>query len=403
MALQELRVNKLRTFLSLFGITIGIFCIIGVLATVDSLEAYVQKQVKSLGTNTIWIDKNDFSQSGPDYPFWKYAKRPTNKYSDMVFLKNHVTQAQCISYFTATGVSAEYHNNVLSGAPLYGVSEDFYKTHDIKIAEGRFISDVEFERGNPVCVMGNNQAESLFGTPENAVGKEVTINGRKVTVIGLIEKRGSEPIGFRFDDCMLVSYRYFASIFDVMKVGQNLIIAEAKNETGKAAMSDELKGYMRQLRKLKPGEADNFSLNDIQLFGDAISNLFGSISLGGFFIAVLSLVVGVFGVANIMFVTVRERTGQIGLKKAIGAKSRTILTEFLLESSFLCLMGGLMGLLFVWILALVLSSILPFPIFIAPRIIIIALSVCIGLGVLAGLIPAFIAAKMDPVVAIRTK
>ncbi len=160
---------------------------------------------------------------------------------------------------------------------------------------------------------------------------------------------------------------------------------------------------MWQLRHLSPAQEENFSLNDVNLLGEQTNSFFSSVNIGGWAIAGLSLIVGAFGVANIMFVTVRERTSQIGLKKAIGAKRSIILTEFLLESAFLCVLGGLMGLLFVWVLAIVLSTVMPFPIFIAPNIIALALSICIVIGILSGIIPAAIAAKMDPVAAIRSK
>ena len=180
-------------------------------------------------------------------------------------------------------------------------------------------------------------------------------------------------------------------------------MVNGKPDVPTTALSDELRGIMRQLRKLSPTTEDNFSLNDVNTFSEQVGSFFGSVNIGGWVIAGLSLIVGGFGVANIMFVTVRERTSQIGLKKAIGAKSRTILTEFLLESAFLCILGGLFGLLLVYVLTLVLSNVLPFPIFIAPHIIVIAFTVCVILGILSGIIPARTAAKMNPVDAIRSK
>jgi putative ABC transport system permease protein len=407
MALQELRVNKLRTFLSLFGITIGIFCIIGVLATIDSMKRKVHQDISALGSNSVWIDKFDYGNGGPDYPWWKYIKRPTNKYADAMFLKTNVRQAENIAYFVPSTVTVAYEDNILQGVGLYGVTEDFSKMQDLKIAEGRYISDADFARGTPSCVIGYKNAEDLFGEGEaqRAVGQQIKINNKSVTVVGLIEKQGKSllPGGFQFDATIIVSYKFFASMFDVMNVGQNLIMAQAKNGIPKEEFINELRGNMRQLHHLSPKDDDNFSLNDIDFLGSTLDGLFGSINMGGWAIAGLSLLVGAFGVANIMFVTVRERTSQIGLKKAIGAKRRTILTEFLLESAFLCIIGGLIGLLLVWILSKVLSTILPFPIFIAPNIIALAFSICIILGILAGIIPASIAAKMDPVVAIRTK
>jgi putative ABC transport system permease protein len=180
-------------------------------------------------------------------------------------------------------------------------------------------------------------------------------------------------------------------------------MVQGKPNIPSSALQEELIGIMRQIRKLSPTQEDDFTCNDIAVFSDQIKGFFGQVSAGGWAIAGLSLIVGAFGVANIMFVTVRERTSQIGLKKAIGAKRGTILTEFLIESAFLCIIGGLLGVFFVWLLALGLSSVLPFPIFISGNIITLALSICIILGVISGIVPAFIAAKMDPVVAIRTK
>ena len=178
---------------------------------------------------------------------------------------------------------------------------------------------------------------------------------------------------------------------------------QAKSGITSKALQEELTGIMRQIRKLSPTQEDNFTCNDVAQFKDQVESVFGAINQGGWAIAGLSLIVGAFGVANIMFVTVRERTSQIGLKKAIGAKSSTILYEFLLESAFLCIVGGLLGLFLVWILTVALSSVIPFAIVIAPGIIALAFSICIVLGIVSGIIPASIAAKMNPVEAIRTK
>ena len=208
--------------------------------------------------------------------------------------------------------------------------------------------------------------------------------------------------GFDYDKATIVPYYYFASIFNPDN-NSPYIMVQAKSGIPSKALQDELNGIMRQLRKLSPAQEDNFTCNDVAQFKDQIESVFGAINQGGWAIAGLSLLVGAFGVANIMFVTVRERTSQIGLKKAIGAKSSTILYEFLLESAFLCIIGGLVGLFLVWLLTVALGAVLPFPIFIAPSIVVLALSICIILGMISGIIPASIAAKMNPVEAIRTK
>ena len=405
MALQELRVNKLRTFLSLFGITIGIFCIIGVLATIDSLQTKIKSDLSSFGNNTIYIDKWSYGGGGGegDYPWWKYMKRPSMKVSEMETIQKKSYLASNIAFFVSSTQSFTYEENILKGISMYGITNDFNKIQVFNIGYGRYFKDTDFERGVPLGVIGYEVASELFGKPEKALGKIVSYRGRRLAVIGIIEKQGSSMIGgFDYDKSCIVTYNYFASVFNPDN-SSPYIMVQAKPGIPSKALQDELNGVMRQLRKLSPTQEDNFTCNDVAQFKDQIESVFGSINSGGWAIAGLSLIVGAFGVANIMFVTVRERTSQIGLKKAIGARSSTILYEFLLESAFLCIIGGLVGLFLVWILALSLSAVLPFAITIAPSIIVLALSICIILGVIAGIIPASIAAKMNPVDAIRTK
>jgi putative ABC transport system permease protein len=402
MALQELKVNKLRTFLSLFGITIGIFCIIGVLATIDSLKTKISNDLSGLGNNTIFVDKWDYN-GGPEYPWWKFVKRPSMKIDEMDFIQKRSSLASNIAFFVSTTATFSYEENQLKGVNLYGVTGDFNKIQTFNIGKGRYFNETDFNRGVPFCVIGDKVAEELFGKSEKALGKTISYGGRRLQIIGVVEKQGSSMIGgFDYDKATIVPYYYYASIFNPDN-NNPYIIVQAKPGIPSKALQDELNGIMRQLRKLSPTQEDNFTCNDVAQFKDQIESVFGSINKGGWAIAGLSLLVGAFGVANIMFVTVRERTSQIGLKKAIGAKSSTILYEFLLESAFLCIVGGLVGLLLVWLLTVALGAVLPFPIFIAPSIIALALSICIILGMIAGIIPASIAAKMNPVDAIRSK
>jgi putative ABC transport system permease protein len=402
MALQELKVNKLRTFLSLFGITIGIFCIIGVLATIDSLKAKIQNDLSSFGNNTIYIDKWDYS-GGPEYPWWKFMKRPNMKVEEMDIIKKKSNLASNMAFFMSNQASFSYEENVLKGVNIYGITSEYKAVQSFNIGYGRYFSEADFLRGGPLGVIGYKVAEELFGKAEKALGKTISYGGRRVMVIGVIEKQGSAIInGFDYDKSVLTTYNYFASIYNPDN-SNPYIMVQAKPGVPSALLQQELTGVMRQIRKLSPTQEDNFTCNDVAQFKDQIDSVFGSINSGGWAIAGLSLIVGAFGVANIMFVTVRERTSQIGLKKAIGAKSSTILYEFLLESAFLCIIGGLVGLFLVWILTVALSSVLPFPLHIAPSIVFLALSICIILGVISGIIPASIAAKMNPVEAIRTK
>jgi putative ABC transport system permease protein len=402
MAVLELWKNKLRAFLSLFGVTIGIFCIIGVLATVNSLEYNIQKEIKTLGNNTIYIDKWDYSAGGNDYPWWKFVNRPSPRYSEMEHIRQRTPSAQAVAFILNASDNVEVGDNVLNGAILYGASEEFTTIQPVDIQYGRALTPSEFEQGSGVAVIGYEIAEKLFGDPERAVGKYITVRGRTNLVAGVIKKQGSQMLGgWQLDKCVLFSYQYARNIMNELRADP-LLLVQGKPEVSTSLLLDELTGAMRSIRKLSPTQEDNFSLNDINEFSEAMSQIFVSINIGGWAIAALSLIVGMFGVANIMFVTVKERTSQIGLKKAIGAKRSTILTEFLLESAALCLIGGFIGILLVYILTVIVSNLLDFPIFISTANMLLAVGICIFVGVLAGIIPASQAARMDPVVAIRS-
>jgi putative ABC transport system permease protein len=404
LAFQELRNNKLRTFLSLFGVTIGIFCIIGVLTTVDSLEKNIQNEVKALGTNTIYIDKWDYS-GGADYPWWKYMKRPNPKYEEMRLIRAKTNAVGYMAFtLNAGGQTVIYQADQIENVSVYGVSEEFNSIQSFEIQYGRYFTQSDFDRGNPAVVMGYDNAEKLFGRPEKAVGQQVTIRGKRMVVLGVIEKKGKSLLvsGWDFDNCVILSYNFFRQVYDE-KYSNPVIMVQGRENVTPAALKDELKGTMRAIHRLSPTTEDDFALNAISDFSDAVTKLFSTVDFGGWLIGMLSLVVGAFGIANIMFVTVRERTPIIGLKKAIGAKKRTILSEFLLESAFICIIGGVIGLLLVFILAKILSGPLHFDITISYSILGLAISICIVIGILAGIIPATIAARMDPVVAIRSK
>lgn len=401
LTMQELSVNKLRTALSLIGISFGIFCIIGVLATVNSLERNIQNEIKGLGSNTIYIDKWDYSV-GADYPYWKFVNRPQPKYQEVPFIKERTQLASHIAFNLNNNGNAEFKNNVLQGVTFYGVTEEQNIIQPITIEYGRYISPAEFISGNNVVIIGYDNAENLFVNPEFAIGKEIITSNKKATVIGVIKKEGKNLIGWNYDQCIIMPYRFFKTAFDE-KRSNPFIMVMGKEGVSPLALKDELKGVMRSVRKLNPTTDDNFSLNDVSGFSDQVTSIFKKVNIGGWAIGALSLIVGAFGIANIMFVTVKERTSMIGLKKAIGAKRKSILLEFLLEAALICLMGGMIGLVLVYILTIVLTHLFNFPVFISPGIFSVAISICITVGILAGIIPASTAARLHPVVAIRSK
>jgi putative ABC transport system permease protein len=401
LTMQELMVNKLRTSLSLIGISFGIFCIIGVLATVNSLEMNIQNQIKALGTNTIYIDKWEYS-GGPDYPWWKYVKRPSPEFKEVDFIKQRSQLASNIAFEINDNVNIEYQSFALQDVSLMGVSEEENDIQPVKMAYGRYFSGSEFAYGSPVVIIGYTNAENLFGSAETALGKQVDVKNHKATIIGVIQKMGTSMIGIDYDQSIFAPYRFARELMNE-KYSNPHIVVKGKANVSSAALADELVGVMRSIRKLSPGEDDNFAINQISGFSDKVSSLFSSINIGGWAIGLLSLVVGAFGIANIMFVTVKERTPIIGLKKAIGAKKRSILSEFLLEAATICILGGLIGLILVYTLTLILTNAFDFPVFISGGILGLAISICIVIGIGAGIIPAMTAARLDAVVAIRSK
>jgi putative ABC transport system permease protein len=402
MAMEEFRSNKLRTFLSLFGITIGIFCIIGVLATVNSLQRNVQNDIKSLGTNSVYIDKWEYS-GGPEYPWWRMVKRPDMRYQEMDLLKKKVKTADAMAFKIDTRGNVEFEDNVVNNITYLGITEEFPAIQKVEIEEGRFLQQYDFDYGANSVIIGYTIAEQLFGKAENAVGRKVELKGKIGIIVGVIKKQGQSMLDmWNFDETLVMPYQFLRTMVRE-QYASPVIIVKGKDNVPMAELKDDLTAAMRSIRKLKPSEEDNYSLNDIDSFSQFVNDIFSGINQGGWAIAALSLVVGMFGVANIMFVTVRERTGQIGLKKALGAKQSTILLEFLMESAFLCILGGAIGLLLVFILTFIFSAMFSFPVFISLGIMMLAITICIVVGILAGIIPASIAAKMDPVVAIRSK
>ena len=397
---QELRVNKLRTALSLFGVAFGIVCIIGVLALVNSLETNIQNEVKSLGSNTIYIDKWEYS-GGPDRPIWKYRARPTMKYEEAAMIKQRSDLLDDISFLLRSGGAISYKNDVIQNSSVYGITEAQMTVQPINFEVGRFFSNSEFTAGSNVCVIGYANAESLFGAAERALGKQIDVKGRKTNIVGVIKKEGKNFIGWDYDNCIMLPYKYCIQIFPEEN-SNPVLIAKGKEGITPSQLSTELKGIMRQIRRLSPTQEDNFSLNSVEAFSKAISDSFVTIDVIGAFIGIICLIIGLFGIANIMFVTVKERTPVIGLKKAIGAKRSSILFEFLMEAVLLCMIGGAMGLIIVFITLTIFSKLANFPLFISLPLLVASIMICVVVGILAGIIPARRASKMDAVVAIRS-
>jgi putative ABC transport system permease protein len=323
------------------------------------------------------------------------------KYAEVGLIKERSELSQDITYLIRTSGNISYKDDMISDASVYGIMEGQMNIQPISFEAGRYISSAEFSSGTAVGLIGFENAEKLFGVADRALGKTFDIKGKQVKIVGVIKKEGKNFVGWDYDNCVMMSYKFTRQLVDEQN-GNPVIIVKGKENVTTTALSNELQGIMRQLRRLSPMQEDNFSLNSVEAFSKAITSLFSTVNVVGGIIGIISLIVGMFGIANIMFVTVKERTSVIGLKKAIGAKKSSILFEFLLEAAILCLMGGAFGLFFVFILSVVLTK-LDFPVYISIPLLIGTVIICLVVGVLSGIFPASRAAKMDPVEAIRSQ
>ncbi|MBF4471488.1 ABC transporter permease [Flavobacterium sp. HJJ] len=399
-AMNALRSNKLRTFLSLLGVTIGIFSIIAVLAAVDSLDKKISKDLSSMDKNTIYLLKFPFGPS--DIPQWKREQFPNVKYSEYIYLKDAMTHTDELGYRIFTrSESIKYGSNIVSAVQILPVSHEFIDIEGLKFEEGRFYNESEANSGAAVIVLGDDIAKSLFEDTE-AIGKNVRLYGQRFTVIGVLKKEGS-TFGGSNDSAAYIPVNFVRKLYgDNNPNLTNVIIFKPEKGVDIEEYKGEISQKLRNFRGLKAGEIDDFFINVFAGFLDFIDEILGSLRIGGIFISFFSFLVGGFGVANIMFVSVKERTNLIGIQKSLGAKNRFILFQFLFEAIILCVIGGLIGLFMVWIVSIVLTKALDFEFILSFWNILIGSGLSIIVGVVSGIIPAIAASKLDPVEAIRT-
>ena len=401
-AWQALVSNKLRTFLSLLGITIGIFAIITVFTIVDSLERNIRGSVQSLGENVVFVMKWPWT-FGPDYPWWKYMNRPVPVYSELAELQRKIKSADALGFRIGARKTLKHDNNTVENAIVSGWSFDYSKIKAFDIVDGRYFREDEAEGGYNVVILGYSIAQGLFPNDENAIGKTIKVAGRNCKVIGLIKKEGESMLGNTMDNQAVVPYNFGRLLMDVKSENSDpFIAAKAKPGVTNAQLKDEITGAMREIRGLKPMADDDFALNETNLLSKNFDGLFDMVSIAGAIIGGFSILVGGFGIANIMFVSVRERTNIIGIQKSLGAKNYFILSQFLFEAVFLSLIGGIIGLLLIYVLTLGLHSVIDMEITLTRSNIILGLSVSVLIGIISGFIPAYGASQLDPVEAIQT-
>lgn len=401
-AWQALVVNKLRTFLSLLGITIGIFSIITVFTIVDSLERNIRGSVQSLGENVVFVMKWPWT-FGPDYPWWKYMNRPVPAYNELAELQRKIKSADAIGFRIGARKTLKRNNNTIENAIVSGWSFEFGKVKSFDIEDGRYFREDEVDGGYNVVLLGYTLAQGLFPNDENALGKTIKVAGRNCKVIGIIKKEGESMLGNSMDNQAIVPYNFARLLMDVKSENSDpFIAAKAKPGVTNIQLKDELTGAMRAIRGLKPLADDDFSLNETNLLSKGFDGLFDMVSVAGAIIGGFSILVGGFGIANIMFVSVRERTNITGIQKSLGAKNYFILSQFLFEAVFLSLIGGIIGLIIIYFLTLISHSFIDMEITLTRSNIILGLSISVLIGIISGFIPAYGASQLDPVEAIRT-
>ena len=401
-AYTSLVVNKLRTFLSLLGITIGIFCIISVFTVIDSLERTIRDSMSKLGSNVIYVQKWPWTPppGESEYPWWKYLNRPIPNLFETQEILRRSGLSQYVVYNYGFNRTIKSGSSKAENVDIIGASNGLIETWSLKISKGRPLTEEEINSGANFTMLGSDIAEQLFpgGSP---IGQVVKIQGFTLFIVGVFEKMGDDIFGTSMDKRVLVPAKFASRIVDPrMEMGQSIIV-KGKQDVPAARLSEELEGVMRSIRRIKPAQENDFALNEVSLLSGQLDSIFKVFNIAGWIIGGFAILVGGFGIANIMFVSVKERTKIIGLQKALGAKSRFILLEFLFEASVLSLIGGAIGLLIIYSLTFAVSKAFDFNLVLSIGNIVTGLVISIVIGLIAGVVPARTAAHLDPVTAMN--
>jgi putative ABC transport system permease protein len=397
-AIHELMVNKTRTILTLLGITIGIFSIISVLTVFDSLERSMRKGIDSLGSNVLFIQKYPWIMNG-EFQWWKYYQRPQPNIKDLREIQKRSVAAEGSALFIDVSRTVHYMGNRIEDVSVMAITHDFAKIMPMDIANGRYFAPIESASGKSVIILGSNIAENLFNSLD-PVGRKVKVFNKKLEVIGVLKKEGEDLFGNTSDNQVIIPMNFARTVLDIDNISSTIVV-RAKPHITNAELLDELTGIMRSIHKLKPSADSDFAINETDIISQSFDQLFSIIALVGWIIGGFSLIVGGFGIANIMFVSVRERTNIIGIQKSLGAKNFFILIQFLFEAIFLSLIGGAVGLILVYAGSYFGSAALGFEIVLTWNKIIVGIATSSAIGLLAGYIPALMASRLDPVEAMR--
>jgi putative ABC transport system permease protein len=398
-AYQALRSNILRTTLSLLGVSVGIFAIVAVFTAVDSLNKNIRSEIDSFaGSGVLYVGKWPWIMQN-NYPWWKYLNRPEMKYTEFQFLKDNLKSAKAIAIIDNGRSASAALGSSSMDVNMTGASYDYNQITSVPVQFGRYFLPIESENALNVVIIGAKVSENLQAT----VGDQIKLNGIKFQVIGVIEKKGSDMLSFGGtpDEKVFIPYSTFSAVFQKDQPAPDIAIKALDDDIGQENLEGEVTGLMRSLRSIKPKQESNFSVNRLDGLNQFFDGIFAALNVAGALIAGFSLLVGGFGIANIMFVSVKERTNIIGIQKSLGAKNYFILFQFLFEAVFLSLIGGIVGIGLVVLLTLIPQDALP--LVLSMKNIVTGLFISSFIGILSGIIPAWVAAKMDPVIAIRSK
>ncbi len=402
-AWQAIVTNRLRTFLSLLGVMVGIFLITMVFTASDSMESTLKDSFSIVNDDVLFVNKWPWGPEGEgEYEWWEYFQRRQPTVQNMEDLRDRMETAKAVSYQTGDEGTAEYRGNIYQNVQTVGVSTDYEKCVEINLAEGRYFTELELIGGRPVAVIGQDITDMLFPSGE-VIGQQIKLKGLKVEIIGTFKREGTSLIGNGFDQLALIPANFATRIINVKRVDASILV-KAKEGVSNEEMKEEVVQHFRAIRKINPRDKNDFSINEMGMLNGMIDNVFGAVDIGTWFIGLFAILVGCFSIANIMFVSVRERTGIIGIQKALGAKRSFILGQFLFEAVALCIFGALMAFGLILIITLIVNLIdFGLTLQVSFNRFIMALTIAVVSGIIAGIAPAFKAAAMDPVEAMRGK
>lgn len=402
MAAQSLRAQRLRSFLSVLGVTIGIFAIILVFTVLDSLENKLRGSVQEIGNNVVFIQKWPWSFSS-DYPWWKYLNRPLPSIAEYQYIKSNSQTTEAVAFQCSKSAVRVYRGtSKLSNAKLTGISADYTKVKTCKLESGRFFSDADLYSAEPFAVIGHDIAKGLFNQ-QNALQQQFRISGQTYRVLGVLKKEGESMFSESSDMQILIPFKQAYKFMDLTKEDSDpYIMVKPKPQISIAQMMSEIRGLMRSQRRIKPIAEDNFALNETRILQQGFDDLFKMVGTAGWIIGGFSILVGGFGIANMMFVSVRERTSQIGIQKSLGSPKAFILCLFLWESIVLSIIGGVIGIALVELGIVIAQFSSDYTLSLSFSNVNLALSISLIVGILSGFLPAYHAAQLDPVEAIRT-